>query len=107
MNPLRPSCSAVSHSGCASSIAAVIVSCRSMATRPASVLLLVMIATACGPRGKAERETAKPSPAHALACPKGTTFAGEGPPAGRAAWCVDAQGRQHGPTREWFDDGTV
>lgn len=26
---------------------------------------------------------------------------------GRAAWCIDADGRQHGPAREWFDDGSV
>jgi hypothetical protein len=80
-----------------------------MPTRPSvRVVLLLAIAAACGgTRGNGKRETAKPSPALAIACPTGTTFAGEGPPAGRSAWCVDADGRQHGPAREWFDDGTV
>ncbi len=44
-----------------------------------------------------------------LACPAGTTHAGEAPPAGLEEWCErpDAAGRprRHGPSLAWYDDG--
>jgi hypothetical protein len=73
-----------------------------------AALLLLTSASACRPvRGRAADPSTTSEAGAAIACPSDTVFVGEGPPRGRAAWCVDADGRQHGPAMEWFDDGTV
>jgi len=71
------------------------------------VVMPVSIGAGCGPRGKPTHPTANPSRTPTIACPSGTSLAGAGPPGGSSAWCIDDDGRQHGPTREWFDDGSV
>lgn len=46
-----------------------------------------------------------------LPCPPGTTRAGEPPPGGFEVWCERpdpaGQGRRHGPSRAWYDDGGI
>lgn len=81
-----------------------------MGPRVAAVALvgcLGLLGAACGRRG-ATVSTAPDAgaPTQAPTCPAGTTAAGAAPPRGLSAWCVDANGRQHGPAVEWFDDGT-